>query len=386
MADVQIPDLGEVTQMSTGDFLPFRQTSASLDKRLAWSNLIANFNTTDPVNWLAQTAKIQASVSNTQAVLAVIGDSWVQAGAITQRLNTLLQTDLGNAGDGYVGIGMSHGAPSSSITYTRVGTWIDVDNYPLPVGRGVDIADATSTDTATPAKVTIVGTFNTAVIHFIKMSGGGDFRWRVDAGSWTTVTTANATEIYATTIVTGLSTASHTLEIEVSSAGSSGVRLLGVDCQRTANGVRIHRLGNGGATAYQYANADTTIWQAGLAALSPTSVAILLGTNDYGFTPSVFGSYLDTIASRIRSAVPLADVIFLSSADNGLTGHTYPPSQYRDEMRNAAIRNGGLFIDTYGCIGNYTDGNTRGLYANSSHPSTAGYYVMANRIKSVLAR
>ena len=82
MADVEIPNLTEFTQLDTGDYYPIRDTSASLDKRLSWANLIANFNTSDPVNWLAQIAKIQASVSNTQAVLAVIGDSWVQAGAI----------------------------------------------------------------------------------------------------------------------------------------------------------------------------------------------------------------------------------------------------------------------------------------------------------------
>lgn len=336
----------------------------------------------DPINWWAQLAQIERSATDEQAILAVIGDSWVRNTYITVPITEWLEYVYGDAGDGYVGIGMSHGAPTTNVTYARVGTWIDRDNGASPVARGVDIADATSTDTSTPAKVTIVGTNNAFVIHYIKQPSGGSFRWRIDAGSWTTVATANATEIYATETISGLSTASHTLEIEVSVAGSSGVTLLGVDCQRTGNGVRVHRLGNGGATAAQYIAADATLWQDGLIALAPTSVVLLLGTNDQAFNvaPATFGASIDTIVGRISAALPLADVILLSPADNGLTGKTYMVTQFRDELKAAARRNNCVFIDTYTPIGSYANGNSRGLYENTSHLNEIGGQVVADAI------
>jgi hypothetical protein len=389
----QITDLFAKTRMHTGDLLVARDilssTSGQKDQQIPWSMLVRDFLTTEPVNWYGQLAKIELAVSGEQAVLAVIGDSWVQNGYITQTLNTYLQTTYGNAGDGYVGIGNDHGAPSSSVTYLRTGTWTDHDNGGSPQGNGVDIADANTTDTTTPAQVAIsAATFNAAVIHYLKQTNGGDFRWRIDGGAWTTQATANAGNLYSTVTISSLSTAAHTLDIQALVAGSAGVTMFGADLQRTGNGVRLHRLGNGGATAAQYAAADATLWQAGLTALNPTAVAILLGTNDMSANvlPATFGGSIDTLCTRIRAALPLADIILLPSADNGLAGKTYTMAQYRDEMRNAAVRNSGLFIDTYASIGGYTNGNSRSLYLNTSHINANGGQVetdtIARRLKA----
>ena len=380
-----ITDLDLKTRLNTGDYFIMRDilesNVGSKDKRYTWGSIIADYLTTEPVNWWGQLAKIETATSNEQAILAVVGDSWVQNGDITRPLNTWLQATYGNAGPGYVGIGKNHGSPDSTlVTYARTGTWTDHDNGGSPQGNGVDIADANSTDTVTPAQVTVVATFNTAVIHFQKMLNGGDFRWRLDGGSWTTVTTANASTIYATSTISGLSTASHTLDVQILNAGSAGVTLFGIDLQRTGNGARLLRLGNGGSTAAQYIASNATLWQAGLTAFAPSAVALLLGTNDMSgnVAPSSFGGSIDTLCTRIQAAVPLADVILLSPADNGLTGKTYTVSQYRDELRNAAVRNSALFIDTYRSIGSYTNGNSRGLCLNTSHLNANGGRVVAD--------
>lgn len=381
-----ITDLDLKTRLNTGDYFIMRDilesNVGSKDKRYTWGSIIADYLTTEPVNWWGQLAKIETATSNEQAVLAVLGDSWTNNGYITQPLNNWLQTTYGNAGPGYVGIGMNHGSPDNSLAImVRSGTWTDRDNIDSPVGKGVDIAEANSSDTSTPGQAAISGAiFNTAIIHFLKQSGGGDFRYRVDGGSWTTVSTSNASDLYSTVSITGLSTATHTMDIQISSAGSSGVTMFGIDLQRTGNGVRLLRIGNSGATAAQYASQNSTLWAAAWTALAPTAVAILLGTNDMSgnVAPSSFGGSIDTLCTRIQAAVPLADVFLLSPADNGLTGKTYTVSQYRDELRNAAVRNSALFIDTYRPIGSYTNGNSRGLYLNTSHLNANGGRVVAD--------
>lgn len=383
MANKQIPELDEATQLDTGDFFPFRKTSVNVDQRLSWSTMIGNMTTRQPENWLAKVASIQESVAASPTVLAYFGDSWIQNSIITIRLREILQALYGDAGGGYVGIGNNSGSGNLSLTYTRGGTWVDSGN----TGRGADISEATSTDVSTPAKVTITGTVNTAVIHYLKQSGGGDFRWRVDSGSWTTVATANAGDLYATETISGLSTSSHTVEIEVSSAGSVGVTLFGVDFQKSGNGVRVHRFGRGGASASQFAAVNAQLWQAAVASVSPTICLVMLGTNDQSGSVSLitYGGHIDTMLQRIRIAAPLCDIILTPSSDNGLTGKAYPVIAYRNEMRNAAIRNNCTYIDTYTPIGSYADGNARGMYANSSHLNAAGSRVVVNTILKYLS-
>lgn len=389
MANATIAGLTQGTKLNTADNFPYHPllpVGSDIDQRVLWSDLMSSFLTTPPANLWGQIAKIEQAVSGAQAVFCYIGDSWTNDGSITRPLNNWLQTTYGNAGAGYVGIGMNHGTPDVALaTYTRTGTWVDQDNAATSIlGRGVDIADATSTDTATPAQVTIgSATFNIAVIHFLKQTNGGDFRYRIDGGSWTTVTTANAGDLYSTTTISGLTTATHTLDIQVLNAGTAGVTLFGVDLQRTGIGARLHRMGNPGANSTQYAAANVTLWEAGLTALAPTSVAIMLGTNDMSqsITPTAFGANLETIITRINATLPLVDVILTPPADNGLTGKPQQVAAFRDEMRNVAVRKGAFFIDTYAAMGSsYANGNARGLYANSSHPNNYGGWVISNAI------
>ena len=79
------------------------------------------------------------------------------------------------------------------------------------------------------------------LLLYLQQTGGGfEFRWirlmqamddrghRRHARTWHSA-------------ITGLSNASHTLTVEVVSADSAGIVILGVDCQVSGNGVRIHK-------------------------------------------------------------------------------------------------------------------------------------------------
>lgn len=333
--------------------------------------------------WQLALAQVQEAVSGAVATVAFIGDSWVQNERIGAPLRTWLQAQYGNAGPGYVGIGNSHGAPTvAGMTFTRTGTWTDSDQ--VAGSRGVDIAHADTTDISTPGKVVIVGVFTDADIHYMAQVDGGSFRWRIDAGSWSTVSTAAGAEAHAVEAITGLSNASHTLTIECTVAGTAGIRMLGVDCKINANGVRLHRVGNGGATGIDYTDVDATIWQASLTQLNPDLSIILLGTNDHNleYAPSAFAVTIDTMIDRIRAAVPTCDVLLLTPALNGLS-KAYSLSQYVDELRDMAVADSCAALDAYMHVLAYASDGVGG-WENSTHLDARGGRIVANLLMRML--
>ena len=58
--------------------------------------------------------------------------------------------------------------------------------------------------------------------------------------------------------------------------------------------------GNGGLTAENATDVDATIWEAGIAALAPNLVIILLGTNDHSHDvdPADFSTQITTTSVR----------------------------------------------------------------------------------------
>jgi lysophospholipase L1-like esterase len=373
------------------EFLAARGTEATIDDRFVSleTGAVVSFPANQDVygrfylrDWSAQIAKIQQAGSGEQADIALIGDSWVQNDLIGSPSRTALQTLYGAGGAGYIGIGNDHGEPTlTGTSYNRTGTWTDRDNFPAPVGYGIDIADATTTDLTATVVITSITTDFT--IHYIKQVNGGSFRHKIDAGGWTTVNTANASTIHATEAITGLSNASHTLTIEITVAGVAGVTMLGVDARITGtNAVRLHRIGNGGATIAQYVSADATIWQAALTAIAPNLAIVLLGTNDdsANIVPATFATNLTTLVTRIRTAMPLCDVLLLTPTANGLTPGTYGMSDYVAQIRSVAVANDCMCLDMYMSIDDYTDGDARGLFADTAHLNAYGGQIVANRL------
>ena len=339
--------------------------------------------------WQAQAADLMRQENDSQVVVAALGDSWISNGRITDPLAAWFHEQFGNAGSGYASFDPGN-PPSSGVTVVRTGEWVDSDQQ--PTSRGIDIADSQSLDAATPAGITIVAPCHNFVIHYLRQPGGGDFRVRVGTDDWTTIQTFDERTQYATYAVNGLDGASRSLQIEIANGSTAGVTLMGVDCQRSDRGARLHKLGNGGATAAQYAAVSADTWQAGLTALSPHLVLILLGTNDaaQGHPPAGFGDALSVIIDRIRSALPLASIILVSPAENGLAPGTYPFTAYVDEMRHLAPLKGVAFLDLALDFGPY-DENTwgtgrRDLYADLAHLNVNGGEVAAGLLIERLLR
>lgn len=354
------------------------EVGAALLADPAFTESLGIVQTTDHLNrhllrdWQAQLGKIRYLPSGSdQAVIALFGDSWLQGAARLPRpLSRMLKAEYGDAGAGFASFSNSHGAADSAdVTVSRSGTWADSDAQ--STSRGVDIGHASSSEVGAKITVNILDSATGAVIHWYRQSGGGEFRWRVDGGGWTSVDTDGAAG-FQSTAITGWADTTHTLEVEIETAGS-GVILMGADIRRSGAGVRLHKLGNGGLTTNGAIAVDATVWQDGLAALAPNVVCVLLGTNDMSNNVALetYQARIVTLVGRIRTARPLCDVLLIAPSDNGLEGRTYSMQEYSAALRQTAIDNGCAFLDLWGNVGPYADAYARGLMeADTVHPTT----------------
>lgn len=331
--------------------------------------------------WNVQRGKIAASVSGEQAVVALLGDSWAQDDHIGRHLRTTLQTAYGDGGPGWVS-GSNGGPQDQGVSSSKSGggTWTELDMTTPATTYGIDGSHIVSAnDTATWA---ITATFDTAVIHYIKQPDGGTFQYQVDSGAWTDVDTSAAALVFATEAV---ATAGAALNIRIKSGlnGAAGCTICGVDFREDGNGVRLHKIGNGGAKASDYVGIDSTVWSAGLAAIAPDAVIVLLGTNEklQDVSPDSMASSLDTLIARIRAAhTPTPDVVLLCPSDNGETD-VYTMAQVAQAIRATAQRNECGLVDLYALWGAYdADWITESLYYNNKHPDTLGGRIMAQAI------
>lgn len=341
-------------------------------------------------NWQAQLAKIALADGSSQGICVVIGDSWIANDSrITKNLRAILQASYGDAGIGFVPAcnDPNLGLPTG-VTRNVTGTWTNRLYTSTPAGRGADLYETNSNDVSTPGAIDWAFSCRQVYIHYLEQAGGGAFRWQVDAGGWTTVDTAGATDAARTVEITGLSDASHTVYIEVTAAGTAGVTLFGIDMQRTGNGVRLHKLGQSGAQGLHWAvMQDETLWAAQLQALAPQLAIILLGTNDDSadVAPTLYRTYIETLAARIVTAVPTCDVLLLSPSANGLTAGAYSMGQYVAQLRAAAVANSWAMFDAFTLLDDYVAANARGLYTNTSHINeTGGRLISAQLIRHLL--
>ena len=335
-------------------------------------------------NLYAQYGKI-LNGDTAQAVIAWVGDSWVDADYrfVTPNRN-ILQAVYGNAGPGYCS-GATTAYLPDGVTRARVGTWTDHDWSTTPKGYGPDIRDHGTTDFATPASCTFTATGNSVILYYLIQPDGGAFEWWIDAGSKTAVATAGTLAL-GTVTISGQTTASHVLHVEYSTAGTAGIIIMGADVRLDANGVRMHKLGASGSKASDWnAHPDATILQAALAALAPQAMLLTLGTNDMvaNVVPATFTVSMETLMTTLAGAVATADLAYVTPADNGSVT-TYPMQNYVDGLRQSAVDNGFACFDCLLLLGTYAGANSRGLYDNSVHINDVAGHVIARNLCRLL--
>ena len=369
-----------VSNLNTTGSLPIVASDGSLaqDSGLNWSSgrpYLRDFQ--------AKLANIMIGTANSQANILWLGDSLTGAGNLTGPLIKNLKNAFGDSGIGYVNFDSFYNQWSNISTTT--GTW--VDNNPS-VTPGLNGLSTTSSDTVTPATKSITSLADSLFLYYAQKPGGGQFTWSVDGGIATMVDTSSASSSLGIVNIGTVIKGSHTVTVQVTSAGTTGVTIMGVDFRLSGSGVRLNTIGWAGAQAASYNNLNTTFWNAEVAQLGQINlITILLGGNEMSSNtaPTTYISNLTTLINRVKAIYPSADVLLISPVDNGLTGRTYTISQYVSVLQDFARINNYGFIDLYKQIGPFSQANSRGLFnADLLHPTAQGGRIMSDVVNSYL--
>jgi lysophospholipase L1-like esterase len=261
-------------------------------------------------------------------------------------------------------------------TITLTSAWVanDADPY-SPDTRSISTSTAGQTVTAT------VNASAPAVTLFYELqSGGGTFRYRFGAGAWSGNISTAGTAGVASLALTGVpASGGYTLTVETV---SGSVILCGAQF-RTTKGVRLDRIAWGGARASHYAAANATAWQSSLTAIAPKLVIIQLGTNDAAaYDAATFAGHIGTLITRIRTALPAADLLLVAVAERTDTP-VHAMSDFAAALATIADSEQCGFVDlqrAFGDPADYVLGGPTNLFENTTHPNQDGY----RRIGSVL--
>jgi flagellar hook assembly protein FlgD len=244
----------------------------------------------------------------------LLGDSYT-AGFYSEYLRKFLVSDgYPDGGAGWCSFsrfGTTIGTANGSINFEDLSfnytpsQWDFVNTNTLGLNGHVvaNAANAVITITATQlvSSITLV---------YEKHSGAGSFRYRVNTGSWTTVSTANATQTIGSTVIdTSSLTASFTVELE---ALDTGIIFMGCIGRKSGNVLCLHKAGISGGNAGMMA--QNQVWSDNAALTTPKGVAIMFGTNEMsgGTLPSVFRTNLENIITKIRAIEPYCDILIMS--------------------------------------------------------------------------
>lgn len=268
--------------------------------------------------------------------------------------------------------------------------WTGVDNVRDPtygLGRRNDPMVSTTT-----ASITFTGTgFK---LLWTQLSGGGTFKYRVDGGSYTNVST-NATPTLSgrQTTVTGLSRASHTVDIAYVS-GTPNVEGIFVMDGNESSGVHVWEAGHGGYTTTDYLDVSNPHWIDCIGAIQPALVTLMMGINDYSDlnphhnSPTAFKANLATIIANIRAQCTVTpSILLIASYQAKVPTHTYLWSDYVTAMADLVTSDGNLaYLDLVSAFGGYVD-PTAGdplLDGDLVHPNDTGYALIASMVASRL--
>lgn len=335
-----------------------------------------------------------------RANVVMIGDSITEGegatsfeNSIPARLRKLLRSRFPI--DGLTGIAGGQGWINAAATGATSFTWpATVANGPVYNDDWGPKRHTPELNAAAPADIiTYTGLQGTAVdIMWVRFAFGGNFRYRVDAGSWTTVATAGAQLDGLKTRVSLGASGTHTLEVEANSVGFqafvSGVIVYDGD---ESKGIQVHDCSHWGWTSTNWVSAVTAnySWPAAIAALNPSLITIMMGANDQYLNtdPAVFQSNLVTLISGLRAATgapsPFPPILLAMHGARGDGPFTYEWSEYVSAAHSIAATDAlvGVFDMTLGPrMPAEADSPNYSLYSDDVHLNNRGCSYIADRL------
>lgn len=266
---------------------------------------------------------------------------------------------------------------SASVYVTVAGTPAELQGF----GLNCFTYDLSATSGCT-LTYSLVG--DSADILWTGNPGNGSFRWKVDSGSFTTVSTsATFTDGYITHVSLG-SAGAHTLVVQWLSGGVTAVDGIIEYNGDFASGIQVHNGGHfGSSTGFWTDNDIVTGWPSAIAAVNPGLVIIELGSNDPGsaISPSSTYSNLQSIVSGIQSAFTTSPPILLVAAypnqGNDAVWPQYVSKMYALAATSSTIDVLDLTLRMPSTLGSPLWGL---YYADDVHPSNEGHEYIADAI------
>lgn len=295
------------------------------------------------------------------------GDSWTYTATrfMTNLQSRLLaMTVLGGGAivDGGAGfVGLAHGAGNIRNTVYKVGPaqpdFPTASQGPLPRtgdthwnedsgGYAGIAAPGLCRETASTAGAlkTVSGpdaSMITTALHFWIGSADGVVRHRWNGGAWQTSFNVQGTGLQWASVATGKpSSGTWLLEIELVSGTWNPVachfaRGTGLLMSEMAMSGTTTLNWSGTQSPYIWSADDVTRYNAGIAALAPDLISIMLLTNDRSgnITPAAYATALETIVSRFRAAMPAStspgvDIMIVVPMQTTEVGKIYTQPEY----------------------------------------------------------
>jgi hypothetical protein len=297
--------------------------------------------------------------SSPLAIGQIVLATGVAAGTYITALGT------GTGGVGTYTVGVSQTVTSRTMTGKNQPTYLNGNvrpsKYPCRLygniagtyytGAGVDLAMATFSASGDAVEIDFPASHPNTVARLLYVSRpGAQARYTIDGGTtWTTLDLSAGTEGLLAALTISPPSAVGTLRIE----WVAGTCQINGVFARGASGVVVSKIAATGSHILHWANAAATSWETGLAALDAALVVYMDGTNSQTIStsPGDWGTRLQTIVSRARTAVPGIDVMIATPPENQRTTNTVPMTAYATEARKRAMAMRFCFNDMQDAFG-----------------------------------
>lgn len=249
--------------------------------------------------------------------VVIIGDSNTEYGHITGALAALLEESCGYGGTGFVTFSAKSAQPKTDRLTLNIGTWESGDVTTEDNWWGTEQIDAPFGLNVTSAEPGAVLSANFRdpgfSLYYLMQPGGGKLRLTLN-GKEIAVLDTGATSKYTAkyTYTGGKDGSLNRLKIRLESGTATlfGMETLAAE----PGGGTVHNWGNAGANSQHFYHGDKTIFETALAAMEPTHVVYLIGTND-GVDNAAFKTALVEQMNRIKEAAPAAKALLASTFD-----------------------------------------------------------------------
>ena len=319
--------------------------------------------------------------------MVLFGDSWVnERDRLAKHLVANFRKSYGLSGAGYCTLVESNGSADHNMAYLLpYSGWSVVDQSPASIG--LNISHLTAGVAGRSLDFWLQTGVDEIEVYYLKQPDGGTFSCYGQNTLLATIDTASEARSAGMSVVHWSPTVlPKYFRIKVSDPSLNGVAIGGVNFKTYSDGMRIHKIGNGGLTAHQAVQVDRSIWIESLRAIDPEIFCILLGTNDYlgNVSPVAFKSDVAELVDRAIQAMPSLDIMLMSPGDNGLTGRSFEIADYRDALIELCIEKDLKFIDLKEVLGDYASANELGLYKDEIHPNNEGGKLIADAWMSLV--